>query len=58
MDFLADVSMDFSSFNMPLSITKLASKSPSLFVVMRFILQCLGGLDLIMMDSRWMNNRM
>jgi hypothetical protein len=43
MDFLADVSMDFSSFNMALSITKLASKSPSLFVVMRFILQCPGA---------------
>jgi hypothetical protein len=28
MDFLADVIMDFSSFKMALSITKLASKSP------------------------------
>ncbi len=43
MDFLGDVSMGFSSFNMPLSITKLASKSPSLFVVMSFILQCPGA---------------
>ncbi len=45
-DFLADVSMDFSSFNMALSITKLAIRSPLCLLLWGLFYNALGlGLD-------------
>ncbi len=58
MDFLADVSKDFPSFNMALSITKLASKKPLFVCCYEVYFTMPWGLDLIMMDSRRMNDRM